>query len=94
MANTYQIFFGRNIPKTDRIVGLYDWRKFLRIVDTIVDGYTWVQANGVWKGEPEDGFVMTVYCEPEAAYDIARTYRNAFDQESVGIVTLPKMEFI
>jgi hypothetical protein len=45
MANTYQIFFGRNIPKTDRIVGLYDWRKFLRIVDTIVDGSTYFFRN-------------------------------------------------
>jgi hypothetical protein len=92
--NTYQLFLGRDIPNTDTMVGMSQWRKFLRIVDTIVDGYTWYQANGVWKGETEECFVMTVCCNEDAARDIARTYKNAFNQEAVGIVTLPAMEFV
>jgi Protein of unknown function (DUF3574) len=94
MANTYQLFFGRDIPKTDRIVGLYDWRKFLHIVDTIVDGYTWYEANGVWEGEHEDCFVMTVSCTEDQALSIAKTYKAAFSQLAVGMVTLPSMEFV
>jgi hypothetical protein len=92
--NTYQLFFGRDIPNTDTIVGLSNWHKFLRIVDTIVDGYTWYEANGVWEGTAEDCFVMVVSCTEEQAYDIARTYKNAFKQLAVGMITLPAMEFI
>ena len=93
--NTYQLFLGRDIPNTNGDIVTDDgWRKFLHIVDTIVDGYTWYQANGVWKGHTEDCFVLTVSCNEDAALDIARTYKNAFSQEAVGIVTLPAMEFV
>jgi Protein of unknown function (DUF3574) len=94
MASTYQLFMGRNIPNSDDIVTDDGWFKFLRIVDTIVEGYTWYEANGVWEGEHEDCFVMTVSCTEDQAQDIAHTYKTAFSQLAVGMITLPAMEFI
>jgi hypothetical protein len=92
--NTYQLFLGRDIPNTDTMVNLSQWCRFLHIVDTIVDGYTWCEANGVWKGRTEACFIITVSCNEDQAEDIARTYKNVFSQEAVGMVTLPAMEFV
>jgi Protein of unknown function (DUF3574) len=93
--NTYQLFFGRDIPNSNGDTVTDDgWFKFLHIVDTIVDGYTWYEANGVWEGTAEDCFVMVVFCTEEQAYEIARTYKNAFSQLAVGMITLPAMEFV
>lgn len=91
---TYQLFLGRNIP-TGGYVDEYDLAKFLHIVDTIVDGYTIQDAEGVWKGEHEDCMILTVCTDDkDQVLDIARTYKQAFDQEAVAIVTLPAMEFV
>jgi hypothetical protein len=84
---------GRDIPGGDYVTDK-GFSKFLRIVDTIVDGYTVYDAQGVWEGEHEDCKVMTVSCTEEQAMEIARTYKTAFSQLAVGMVTLPSMEFI
>lgn len=91
--NTYQLFMGRDIP-SGGYVDDDEFAKFLHIVDTLVDGYTVADADGVWLGDHEDCKVMTVSCDQDKAYEIARTYRNAFDQQAVGVVTLPAMEFV
>lgn len=92
--NTYQLFLGRNIPDGG-YVDEYDITKFLHIVDTIVDGYTIQEAEGVWKGEHEDTLILTVCTDDkDQVYDIARTYKEAFKQEAVAIVTLNPMEFV
>ena len=93
MTNTYQLFFGRNIPNGGRVTDRL-FESFLNTVDGIVDGYTVMDADGVWKGEHEDCKVMYVCCEPDKCYEIARLYRNTFNQEAVGVVTLPTMEFV
>jgi hypothetical protein len=90
---TYQLFMGRDIPGGDYVTDK-GFSKFLRIVDTIVDGYTVYDAQGVWEGEHEDCKVMTVSCTEEQAMEIARTYKTDFSQLAVGMVTLPSMEFI
>lgn len=91
---TYQLFLGRNTP-TGGYVYIEDMDKFLHIVDTIVDGYTIQDAKGVWHGELEDCVILTVCTDDkDKVYDIARTYKQAFDQEAVAIVTLPAMEFV
>ena len=91
--NTYQLFLGRDIPGGDYVTD-EGFNKFLHIVDTIVDGYTVYDAQGVWEGDHEDCKVMTVYCTEDQALDIARTYKAAFSQIAVGMVTLPAMQFV
>lgn len=92
--STYQLFFGRNVPGGGYVTD-DGFSKFLRIVDTLVDGYTVIDADGVWKGEHEDTKVMTINTDDvDAVYDIARTYKFAFSQESVAIQVLPDMEFV
>jgi hypothetical protein len=93
MAATYQLFMGRNIPGGDYVTD-EGFNKFLHIVDTIVDGYTVYDAQGVWEGEHEDCKVMTVSCTDEQVNQIARTYKQAFSQLAVGLVQLPSMEFV
>lgn len=90
---TFQLFMGRDIPGGDYVTDK-GFSKFLRIVDTIVDGYTVYDAQGVWEGEHEDCKVMTVSCTEDQAMEIARTYKTAFSQLAVGMVTLPTMEFV
>lgn len=91
--NTYQLFMGRDIPGGG-YVSEEDFNKFLHIVDTIVDGYTVQHARGVWHGEHEAAKVMTVSTDEDTAYEIARTYKKAFNQLAVGVVVLPAMEFV
>jgi hypothetical protein len=90
---TYQLFMGRDIPNGDYVTDK-GFSKFLRIVDTIVDGYTVYDAHGVWEGEAEDCKVMTVSCDEDKAYEIARVYKAAFSQIAVGMIQLPTMEFV
>jgi hypothetical protein len=92
--STYQLFMGRDIPGGG-YVNDTDWQKFLHIVDTIVDGYTVVDADGVWLGVHEDCKVMTISTDDiESVREIANVYKQAFDQMAVGITTLPAMEFV
>lgn len=90
---TYQLYMGRDIPGGDYVTD-QGFTKFLRIVDTLVDGYTVCDAQGVWLGDSEDCKVMTVSCDEGKAYDIARTYKQAFSQMAVGMIILPTMEFV
>lgn len=91
---TYQLFMGRNVPNGDYVTDI-EWAKFLHIVDTIVDGYTVQDADGVWLGEHEDCKVMTISTDnADNVYEIARTYKNAFNQLAVGMQVLPSMEFV
>jgi len=93
--NTYQLFMGRNVPGGG-YVDDFKFNKFLHIVDTIVDGYTVQNVQGVWKGEHENTKLMTICTDDvEAVYEIARTYKNAFNQDSVAVQVLPTtMEFV
>lgn len=90
---------GRDIPTSEDVPdGGYvtddDFNKFLHIVDTIVDGYTVQDAQGVWLGEHEDTKIMTICTTKDKAIEVARLYKQAFDQQAVAIVVLPDMEFI
>lgn len=92
--NTYQLFFGRNVPGGGYVTD-DGFDKFLRIVDTLVDGYTVVDAVGAWEGERENAKLMTVCTDDvDAVYDIARTYKQAFSQDAVAIQVFPPMEFV
>ena len=91
--NTYQLFMGRDIPGGGYVTD-EDFTKFLHVVDTIVDGYTVQDVEGVWLGEHEDTKLMTIFAEEDQVYEIARTYKHAFDQMAVAVQVLPAMEFV
>jgi hypothetical protein len=92
--NTYQLFFGRNIPSGGTVTDS-DFTKFLYYCNTVVDGYTVQDVSGVWKGEKEDTKLMTICTDNrEGVYEIARAYRDAFNQDSVAVQILPAMEFV
>jgi hypothetical protein len=91
--NTYQLFMGRDIPSGGYVTD-DDFNKFLHIVDTIVDGYTVQDVQGVWLGEHEDTKLMTVFADEDKVYEIARTYKTAFNQQAVAVQCLPAMEFV
>lgn len=92
--NTYQLFMGRDIPDGG-YVSDDEFSRFLRLVDTLVDGYTVQDVQGVWEGVREDTKLMTICTDNvDAVYDIARTYKRAFKQLAVGMQVLPAMEFV
>jgi hypothetical protein len=91
--NTYQLFMGRDIPGGGYVTD-NDFTKFLRIVDTIVDGYTVQDVQGVWQGEHEDTKLMTIYGSYDSVLEIARIYKDAFSQLAVALQVLPAMEFV
>ena len=92
--NTYQLFMGRNIPNGD-VVTNRDWEQFINVLDTVFDGYTISNVDGVWKSEHEDTKCVSVCTEFfEDVMYVARKYKDAFMQDSVAIQTLPAMEFV
>jgi hypothetical protein len=91
---TYQLFMGRNIPNGD-IVTNKEWQEFINVLDTVFDGYTISEVDGVWKGEHERTECVTVCTkyEDDVMY-VANKYKDAFMQDAVAIQQLPAMEFV
>ena len=91
---TYQLFMGRNIPNGD-VVTNSDWEQFINVLDTVFDGYSITNVDGVWKSEHEDTKCVSVCTKyyDDVLY-VARKYKDAFDQDAVAIQTLPAMEFV
>jgi len=92
---TFQMFFGRNIPNGGFVSDL-NLQAFIEgVLDVAFDGYTMQHVSGVWKGEHEPTLLVTVCTSwPEKVTDVAKAYRNAFNQDSVGIQQLPAMSFV
>lgn len=92
--HTYQLFMGRNIP-SGGYVDDQQWTQFLSIVDTIIDGYTVQDVDGVWKGEHECTKLMSICTDnTDAVTTVARLYKDTFSQDSVGMQVLPAMSFV
>jgi hypothetical protein len=97
IMNTFQLYLGRNIP-TGGVVTDHQLAAFLRVdVTPRFLGFTVQNALGYWKGEPEDTVILTICCDecdqPKVA-EVAQLYKELFRQESVGVLTLPAIEFI
>jgi len=92
--NTYQILMGMNVPNGYPVTN-EQWQVFINIMDTIFDGYTISEVDGVWKGEHEQTKCVTVCtnCVDSVRY-VANKYKSLFKQDSVAIQTLPAMEFV
>ena len=91
---TYQMYMGRNKPNGD-IVTNAQWNAFINVLDTVFDGYSITNVDGVWKSEHEDTKCITVCTKyfDDVLY-VARKYKDVFMQDSVAIQTLPAMEFV
>lgn len=83
------IYFGANIPGQDKGVDDEAFERF--IADSIVPrfpGFTLVEAQGYWKGQPELVRVVTVMGEDDNHFRtnvrwIAEHYKSDFGQEAV-----------
>jgi hypothetical protein len=96
--STFQLYLGRNIPNSDVVVSEDDIKNFLfDVVQPRFDGFTVQEALGFWKGTAEDTVILTISCkgcdQPKVA-EVAQLYKELFRQESVGVLTLPAIEFI
>lgn len=94
MIKTYQLFFGRSCPDGS-YVSDSDWLGFRRVIDRTFDGYTVHNASGFWKGSSEIVTILSVCTDDlDAVLSIADAYKKQFNQEAVGLITLPAMEFL
>jgi hypothetical protein len=96
--STFQLFLGRNIPNSDVVVSEDDIKDFLfDVVQPRFDGFTVQEALGFWKGTAEDTVILTISCkgcdQPKVA-EVAQLYKQQFRQESVGVLTLPAIDFV
>lgn len=92
--NTYQLFMGMNVPNGDTVSNA-EWDEFIKVLDTVFDGYTVSTVDGVWKSEHEITkcvSVCTKYVD-DVMY-VARKYKDTFNQDSVGIQQLPALSFV
>ena len=85
---------GMNVPNGDNVSNS-EWDEFIKVLDTVFDGYTISTVDGVWKSEHEITKCVSVCTEyvDDVMY-VARKYKDAFNQDSVGIQQLPSMSFI
>ena len=99
---TFQLFLGRNIPAYAHasygspVVSDSALQAWLRQhVDPQFPGYTLTDALGYWRGEAEDCAVLMICTDNVAGvHRVARSYKDTFFQEAVGLIELPAMQFI
>ncbi len=99
MSNQYQIFFGRNIPNSEETVSFQSFKSFLNtVVDPVFECYTLSNSFGVWNGEFEETFIITILTDSDVSIfvrEISEEYKKQYNQESVlYTVTEAKMNFI
>lgn len=93
---TFQLFLGRNIPVgpepvvTDR--AFREWQA--EVLDDMLEGYTLQDAQGYWHGDRESTKVLTFTGTRDTADTVAKSYCKWFNQEAVGLIELPPMEFL
>lgn len=91
MFTTYQLFFGRNIPQVPKALSTVtdeDFEEFLvSTVSRYFDSWTVTQGFSLWKGEPEEVFILTIISDQyEAALEVravANLYKQTFSQDAV-----------
>ena len=92
---TYQLFCGRDIP-TGGVVTDDMFNSFIKDeLDTLFDGYTVSDVQGVWKGTPEETKCISICTDREAdVLKVAQAYKQLFKQDSVAIQMLAPMSFV
>lgn len=91
----YRLYCGRNIPASNLKVTEKDFQNFLS-TQSIFDGLTIWKAEGFWKGELEETFIIEIATvDIDKVYLLAKLYKLRFWQESVLVIeTTDSPEFI
>ena len=94
MHQTYQMYFGRNVPTGEYVTDEL-WNGFREVLNMSFTGYTIQDVEGAWKGETEDTKLVTVTTKhKEKVNDVCQTYVNLFNQDAVGLLVSEPMTFV
>tara|TARA_B100001250_G_C19245425_1_gene548317 strand:- start:169 stop:474 length:306 start_codon:yes stop_codon:yes gene_type:complete len=94
MKNTYQMYFGRNLPTGEYITDDV-WESFREVLSMTFAGYTIQDVQGAWKGVPEDTKLVTVTTKyKDKVNDVCQAYVNIFNQDAVGLLISEPMTFV
>jgi hypothetical protein len=91
-----RLFFGLSVPNGGA-VSLSDWQRFEReqIAKTF-EGFNVVDSVGFYKGKPERSKIVTLIVDEKEipkVKELAKSYANQFQQESVMMVKVPVLEW-
>tara|TARA_B100000959_G_scaffold173424_1_gene181547 strand:+ start:1706 stop:2092 length:387 start_codon:yes stop_codon:yes gene_type:complete len=91
-----RLFFGLSLPNGGA-VSLYDWQMFeKKQISRTFEGFNIVNSTGFYKGKSERSKVVTLIIEKKdipKAKELAKSYAQQFQQESVMIVVVPVLEW-
>ena len=94
MKQTYQMYFGRNLPSGEYITDDV-WESFREVLSMTFAGYTIQDVQGAWKGVAEDTKLVTVTTKyKEKVNDVCQAYVNIFNQDAVGLLVSEPMTFV
>ncbi len=90
-----KMYLGLALPAGGQVYEA-EFREWLRdVVDAVFDGYTITEAEGKWKGESENSYILTFITSTLVEYKqiiaIANSYKSTFSQDSV-LVTRHTLE--
>ena len=91
-----RLFFGLSLPNGGA-VSLYDWQMFeKKQISRSFEGFNIVDSTGFYKGKPERSKIVTFIIEKKdiaKAKELAKSYAQQFQQDSVMIVVVPVLEW-
>tara|TARA_R100000329_G_C7498620_1_gene175555 strand:- start:47 stop:352 length:306 start_codon:yes stop_codon:yes gene_type:complete len=94
MKQTYQMYFGRNVPTGEYVTDEL-WDSFREVLGMTFSGYTVQDVEGAWKGETEDTKLVTVTTKyKDKVNDVCKAYVNLFNQDAVGLLVSEPMTFV
>ena len=94
MKQTYQMYFGRNVPTGEYVTDEL-WDGFREVLSMTFTGYTIQDVEGAWRGESEDTKLVTVTTKyRDKVEDVCNAYVNTFKQDAVGLLVSEPMEFV
>ncbi len=94
MKQTYQMYFGRNVPTGEYVTDEL-WNGFREVLNMTFSGYTIQDVEGAWKGHTEDTKLVTVTTKyRDKVNDVCQAYVNLFNQDAVGLLVSEPMTFV
>ena len=94
MKQTYQMYFGRNVPTGEYVTDEL-WKGFREVLNMTFSGYTIQDVEGAWKGESEATKLVTVTTKyKDKVNDVCKAYVNLFNQDAVGLLVSEPMTFV
>lgn len=86
---TVQLYVGAN-----NLTGEVDRDDLIKILNDRHLGYTLAEATGMWQGKAEPSVIVTLADDLSKIKQTAWLIKVALEQDAVGMVTLPDMEFV